>query len=137
MAHRRENRRSRHDTIGCGEERVAVRRRPSDVPCADRSGCPGLGFDDERLPQCDRQLLRHKAHDDLGRVSGAQRNDDTNGSGRVGVRGCRRWRLRWRLKRSQAPKQAARNQQRAADLSKDEFVGERSDATWRDMMSPV
>ena len=58
------------------QQRVAVGLGFRDQADADGATRPGAVLDDDRLPDLGRELLGHRARDDVGAAPGSEGNDD-------------------------------------------------------------
>ena len=65
---------------------MAVGSRPGDRRPAEIAARACAVFDDERLTEPNGQLFRYRPPDGLERIAGAERDDDSNGSRRPGLR---------------------------------------------------
>src|SRR5581483_9833741 len=70
------NRRRNGVSVGMSQQRVAVRLRPGDRADCNRASCANAVFNDDRLSQLRRQLLEHRARDEVGGTTGPKRNKD-------------------------------------------------------------
>jgi hypothetical protein len=61
-------------------DRIAVRLRAGDDLRADYACSTGPVIDDERLPECDGQLLRNRSRGEIGAATRRVRNDDAHGA---------------------------------------------------------